>query len=408
MAIINSFRALRPISTKAEQVSCVPYDVPYDAEVRDIFQHSPLSFLRVTRPEADFGEGENPSAELVLERARRNLQKLIDDETLVVELEPCFYVYRLASDSHTQTGVVACASIDEYDGDLVKKHEKTRPDKVEERTAHMLALKAQTGLIFLAYRGTEKINQLIAQTTSGKPLYDFECSGHVRQTVWRVEQTDDLAAAFADVPALYIADGHHRAESASVARKTLRDGNPDHTGDEEYNFVLAGIFPAEDLRILAYNRVVKDLNGLTDDEFFAKLQASFIVSETGGKQPENRGEFRMYFGGKWYELNFAVSFFREPDAIERLDVSILQQYVLAPILGIGDPRTDERVSFVGGARGTEELEKLVDSGEARVAFSLYPTTIEDLFAVSDMGEIMPPKSTWFEPKLKDGLFVHLI
>ena len=408
MAIIKPFRALRPISNKAEQVSCVPYDVPYDAEVRDIIQHNPLSFLRVTRPEAEFDETGNPPVEAILEKARQNLEKLIDEGTLIVESAPGFYVYRLASGSHTQTGVVACASLDEYDSDSIKKHEKTRPDKVEDRTGHMLALNAQTGLIFLAYRGMEKINQLVAQAASEEPLYDFECSGGVRQTVWRVAQTDDLAAAFADVPALYIADGHHRAESASLARKTLRNNNPHHTGEEEYNFVLAGIFPAEDLKILAYNRTVKDLNGLSDDEFFAKLRESFTVNENNKKEPENRGEFRMYFGGKWYALHFSVSYFREPDPIERLDVSILQQYVLSPILGIGDPRTDERISFVGGARGTDELEKQVDSGAARVAFSLYPTAMDDLFAVSDMGEIMPPKSTWFEPKLKDGLLIHLI
>jgi uncharacterized protein (DUF1015 family) len=272
----------------------------------------------------------------------------------------------------------------------------------------MLAVHAQTGLIFLAFRGTQKIGDLIAAAVQTEPLYDFPCAGDVQHTVWRVADTADWVEAFTEVPAIYIADGHHRAESADLARKALREQNPGHTGDEEYNYVMAGLFPAEDLKIMAYNRVVKDTNGLTANELLYKLGESFVVTETAQKTPASHGEICMYMGGRWYKLVFNVNYLCEPDPIERLDVSILQDYILGPILGIDDPRTNTRIGFIGGARGTEELERLVDSGEASVAFSMFPTTMDDLLAVSDMGEIMPPKSTWFEPKLKDGLIVHEI
>jgi len=272
----------------------------------------------------------------------------------------------------------------------------------------MLAVGAQTGLILIAFRGTERIKNLIRDVTSSPPLYDFPCEGAVWQTVWKVDRTDELVEAFSEVPALYVADGHHRLESASLARKQLRESNPSHTGNEEYNFVLAGIFPAEDLKILAYNRVVHDLNGLEASAFLDRIRENFVIIEDAQHTPENHGEICMYLDKKWYTLRFAVNYIREPDPIERLDVSILQNYILGPILGISDPTTDKRIEFVGGIRGTDELERRVADGSARVAFSLFPTTMEDLFAVSDMGEIMPPKSTWFEPKLKDGLFVHVI
>lgn len=408
MSIIKPFPALRPAPEKAMEVSCVPYDVPYESEVRDILRTNPLSFLHVTRSEAEFAEGENPAAAAVLDRSRENLQRFIESGTLAAEDEPSLYVYRLAAGSQVQTGIVACASLDEYEQGLIKKHEKTRPDKVKDRTDHMLALRAQTGLIFLAFRGTEKTRQLIGQTTATKALCNFTCSGNVQHTVWRIEDAGEAVKAFAEVPALYIADGHHRAESAFRARESLKAANPNHTGNEDYNFVVAGIFPSEDLRIMAYNRVARDLNGLSPKELLAKLDADFTVTENGIKYPHSRGNFSMYLGGQWYSLNFTGEFAMDADPRERLDVSILQKFILESILAIGDPRTDSRIAFVGGARGVEELEKLVDDGEMAVAFSLFPTTMEDLFAVSDAGEIMPPKSTWFEPKLKDGLFVHLI
>lgn len=408
MALIKPFRALRPVFERAKQISCVPYDVVYEREVREFIKENPLSFLKVTRSEADFPEGEDVSCEEVFQRARQNLEKFIEEKLFARDADPCVYVYRLSTDTHCQTGVVACCSLDEYELGRIKKHEKIRPDKVEDRTEHMLAVKAQTGLIFLAFRNTERIKTLISEATRGKLIYEFQCADGIKQTVWGVASTDDFVSAFSKVPALYIADGHHRIESALLTRKILREQNSNHTGAEDYNFVVAGMFPSEDLRILAYNRIVKDLNGLSEAEFFEKLRENFVISESGEKEPQNHGEFCMYIGGKWYKLGFDINFIQEPNAIERLDASILQHYLLAPVLGINDARTNKRIGFVGGKRGTSELEKFVDEGTAKVAFSMFPTTMDELFAVSDIDEIMPPKSTWFEPKLRDGLLVHLI
>lgn len=408
MSIIRPFRAVRPAVEKAKQVSCVPYDVAHEREVRDFIEDNPESFLRVTRAEAEFNGDSTPSSTSVFDRAKANLQRFLDRDVFIADEEPALYVYRLSSGEHTQVGIVGCLAIDDYEAGVIKKHERTRPDKVEDRTNHMLAVGAQTGLILIAFRGTERIKELTRDVIGTPPLYDFPCEGAVWQTVWKVDRTDELVEAFSEVPALYVADGHHRLESARLARKQLRESNPSHTGNEEYNFVLAGIFPAEDLKILAYNRLVHDLNGLDTGDFLDRIRENFVIIEDGRHTPENHGEICMYLDEKWYTLRFAVNYIREPDPIERLDVSILQNYILGPILGISDPTTDKRIEFVGGIRGTDELERRVADGSARVAFSLFPTTMEDLFAVSDMGEIMPPKSTWFEPKLKDGLFVHVI
>ena len=408
MSTIKPFKALRPPADKAEFVACVPYDVIYDSEVRELIADNSLSFLRVTRPEGEYSEAEKPSSETVFERAKQNLEEFIRSGVLVQDDEDAIYVYRLKDGDQSQTGVVACCSIAEYDAGLIKKHEKTRPDKVADRTAHMLAVGAQTGLIFLAFRNTDDIRGLIADAVTGEPIYHFTCPQNVEQTVWRMVYTDVWVEAFAEHPALYVADGHHRAESAKLARDKMREANTHHTGEEEYNFVIAGMFPSEDLNILPYNRVVKDLNGLSRDEFFDKIRDYFLLVESIDETPDKRGEMSMYFEGAWYKLRFKPDHPVKFDAITGLDVSILQNYLLAPVLGIGDPRTDTRIAFVGGARGTAELKKMVDSGEAKVAFSMFRTTMDDLFAVSDMGEIMPPKSTWFEPKLKDGLLIHLI
>ncbi|MCC6328267.1 MAG: DUF1015 domain-containing protein [Acidobacteria bacterium] len=405
MAIVKSFRPVRPPADKAAKIACVPYDVVSDEEVRAITAADPDSFLRVTRPETEFGTDDPAKA---FSEAKKLLEGFISQGLLSQDQEPGIFVYRLAVDGRQQTGIVACCSVDDYDNGVIKKHEKTRPDKVRDRTDHMLALRAQTGLIFLAFRNTDEMRRLIAEAATVGPIYDFSDPKGVRQTVWRVPDPNAVSDAFSRIGELYVADGHHRAESASLARKELRDANAEHIGTESYNFVMAGIFPSEDLSIMAYNRVVKDLNGLSAEEFLARLQENFIVSENGERTPEERGRFAMYLGGKWYGLRFNVNYIREPDVLERLDVQILQQNLLTPILGIGDPRTDPRIVFVGGGRGLDELEEYVDSGRASVAFSLYPTAMDDLLAVSDMGEVMPPKSTWFEPKLKDGLFVHLI
>ncbi len=408
MATIIPFRALRPPEDKAAAVACVPYDVIYDAEVRDLIEHNSLSFLRVTRPEGEFLQSESPSSEVVFERARQNLDQFINDGILVNDPVAAVYVYQLSSGEHAQTGVVACCAIDDYDADIIKKHEKVRPDKVADRTGHMLAVGAQTGLIFLAFRNTDTIEDLIEDAIEDEPIYNFVCPAGVRQKVWRMTETASWTEAFSELPAIYIADGHHRAESAKLARDTMRALSADHTGREEYNFVVAGMFPAEDLNILPYNRVVKDLNGLNRDDLFDKIRDSFILADSIEETPRNRGEMCMYLGGEWFKLRFRLDLGKKPDPIESLDVSLLQNFILTPILGIGDPRTDDRISFVGGARGTVELKRMVDEGEAAVAFSMFPTTMDDLFAVSDMGEIMPPKSTWFEPKLKDGLLVYQI
>ncbi|MEQ1921859.1 MAG: DUF1015 family protein [Pyrinomonadaceae bacterium] len=408
MAIIKPFRALRPVADKAKQVSCVPYDVVYESEVRTYIEKNPLSFLRVTRAEGEFPEGEVPPVEDIFGRARQNLESFIEERIYQADPDEALYIYQLASEEHSQTGVVGCCSIDEYESGVIKKHENVRPDKVEDRTGHLLAVGAQTGLIFLAFRGTEATRNLIAEVIKTEPIYSFECPQGVSQRVWRITETAPWVAAFAAVPALYIADGHHRAESAKLARDEMRASNPSHTGREDYNYVVAGIFPAEDLRILPYNRVVEDLNGLTSDEFIDKIQEHFTIAETGEEVPQRHGDVCMYMDGVWWTLSYTHCEETDSDPIERLDVSILQHHLLEPILGIRDARTDQRIGFVGGARGTDELVRLVDAGTVKVAFSMYPTTMDDLFAVSDMGEIMPPKSTWFEPKLKDGLLVHKI
>ena len=409
MSVIKPFRALRPNPEDASSVACVPYDVIYDSEVRDTIAANPLSFLRVTRAEGALDDDVEATSQAINERARQNLDRLVDDGILIRDDEDAIYVYRLTEGNQSQTGIVACCSVDEYDRGSIKKHERVRPDKVEDRTNHILAVGAQTGLIFLAFRNTRAIGDLIRGAVDRTPLYDFDDEAGIRQTVWRIVDTDDWVDAFKKVPALYIADGHHRAESAKLARDRMRDDDSEHTGGEEYNFVMAGIFPSQDLKILPYNRVVKDLNGLDKEEFLARIRENFIVAaHTVEKRPDEPGEIAMYLLGVWWKLRFNVNFIREPDPIDRLDVSILQQYVLAPVLGIGDPRTDQRIAFVGGRRGTDELERLVDSREYAVAFSMYPTTMNNLLSVADAGEIMPPKSTWFEPKLKDGLLIHEI
>lgn len=399
---------MRPAAAKAKSVSSVPYDVIYTSEARETVSENPESFLRVTRPEADLPEGTSPTDGEILDRARQNLEQLIEQNTLVQDDDDAIFVYRLDTGEHAQTGIVGCFSVDEYDRNLIKKHEKTRPDKVKDRTDHMLAVGAQTGLIFLAYRNTDRLRDLISTAVATEPVYDFKCPQGVGQTVWRITDTAAWVDAFGDVPAIYVADGHHRVESAKLARDIRRSQNPSHTGSEEYNFVVAGVFPSEDLRIMPYNRVVKDLNGLSEAEFIEKLRGEFIVEPSEEKSPDQRGKVCLYLNGTWYSIAFDPSSIDMSDPIESLDVSLLQNRVLSPILNIGDPRTDERIAFVGGARGTEELERMVDEGDAAIAFSMFATTMDDLFAVADIDEIMPPKSTWFEPKLKDGLLVHLI
>lgn len=414
MAIVKPFRALRPHPAQAAQVSAVPYDVVNTEEALHLASDNPLSFLRVSRPEIELPDGTDIYADAVYERAASNFQRLIEQAPLVTEAEPSFYIYRLRMGERTQTGLVACCAVDEYDNDIILKHERTRKDKEDDRTRHILTLRAQTGPVFTTYRGNAAINALTDVVTASAPLFDFTATDGVTHTIWRVpvEQNTTFSNAFAAVPKLYIADGHHRAKSASRAREELKSQNPQHTGpserEAEYNFFQCVLFPAEQLQILAYNRAVKDLNGYSVEEFLKEVAGSFEITPDASPLPPKQARFAMYLAGRWYALKLRQDVTRSFDITDQLDVSVLQNHLLAPVLAVQDPRTDKRIDFIGGIRGTAELERLVNEGKAAVAFSLYPTTLDDLMNVSDAGEIMPPKSTWFEPKLRDGLLSHLI
>ncbi len=409
MAIIRPFNALRPQAERAPQVAAVPYDVVSTEEARALASGNRWSFLHVSRPEIDLPAGTPIYSDEVYAKAVDNFGKLIRDCPLVVEETPSLYLYRLIMGDHEQIGVVACCSVDEYDRDVIRKHERTRRDKEDDRTRHIMVLRAQTGPVFLTYRATPQIDALVASALAGNPpLYDFLANDNIRHTIWRVPNYDPLVEAFKDVPYLYIADGHHRAASASRARTELKERGFAFIGNEEYNFFQCVLFPDGQLQILPYNRIVRDLNGLSPEEFLSRVRESFSVSENPSPMPSDRGRWSMYLDGRWYGLALTDDATTNAGVVESLDVSILQDRLLNPILGVQDVRTDKRIDFVGGIRGAEELEKLVNEGKAAVAFSLFPTTIDDLLKVSDAGEIMPPKSTWFEPKLRDGLLSHQI
>jgi uncharacterized protein (DUF1015 family) len=388
----------------------VPYDVVNTEEARALAAENPLSFLRVSRPEIDLPEGTDIYSDAVYEKGAENFARLIKEAPLEMEETPSLYLYRLIMGEQEQIGVVAACSVDEYDKDLIRKHERTRRDKEDDRTRHILTLRAQTGPVFLTYRSSRNIDTMVLETTVTEAIYDFTAPDGVEHTVWHVPDPVRFVQAFRDVPFLYIADGHHRAASASRARAELRDKNPEHTGDEEYNYFLAVLFPSDQLRILPYNRIVKDLNGLSSEQFLAAVKGKFRVAEDAAPPtPEAPGQWSMYLDGRWYGLTLADTGARATgDVVASLDVSVLQDNLLDPILGIKDVRTDKRIDFVGGIRGTDELERLVTEGRAAVAFSLYPTSIDDLLRVSDAGGIMPPKSTWFEPKLRDAILIHNI
>ena len=401
MSALFPFRALRPMPQAAASVASVPYDVVNTEEARALAVLDPLSFLRVTRAEADLPPETNPYSDRVYAQAVRNLEDLKRAAPMIIEDEPALYFYRLRMGAHEQTGLAGCFSLDEYDRGLVKKHERTRRDKEDDRTRHMVELRAQTGVVFLTYRASTAVDAVAAQVTSEPPLYDFVAPDKVGHTVWQVAgpAVPALVAAFAELPALYIADGHHRAASAARAREAL-PGSP-----EAARFVAVA-FPDAQTQILPYNRVVKDLAGASHDEFLEAVRGAVEMRE-GAPDPVRAGEVSMFLGGRWLGLTLP----RPPAGTSRadaLDVEVLQRVVLGPLLKIGDIRTDKRIDFVGGARGTAELERLVTSGQAAVAFSMFPVTIHDLVAIADAGEIMPPKSTWFEPKLRDGLLTHLI
>jgi uncharacterized protein (DUF1015 family) len=409
VAVIQPFSALRPPADRVAEVASPPYDVVSTDEARSLAQDNPLSFLHVSRPEIDLPEGTDIYSDEVYRKAADNFEKLIRECPLAEENTPSVYLYRLIMGGHEQTGVVACCAVDEYDDNTIRKHERTRPDKEDDRTRHLLTLKSQTGPVFLTYRARPDIDAMVLETTAAPPLYDFTAPDGVQHIVWRAPDPVRFVQGFREVPLLYIADGHHRAASASRARADLKERSFGHTGDEEYNYFLTVIFPDNQLQILAYNRVVRDLNGLTPADFFLKVRTKFNLVEDAPPVPASPGQFSMYFVKRWYGLtpkNLAAQ--GDDDAVASLDVSVLQDNLLDPILGIKDVRTDKRIDFIGGIRGTKELEQLVDEGKAAVAFSLYPTTVEDLLRVADAGAIMPPKSTWFEPKLRDGILIHNI
>ncbi|GAB1348635.1 DUF1015 family protein [Ignavibacteriales bacterium] len=417
MAVIRPFRALRPEKAVAEQVASVPYDVVSTDEARNLAEGNPLSFLRITRSELEFPNSQDPYATEIYAKAKENLESITASAPLIEEKDASFYLYRLTMDGRSQTGIAATFSVDDYDNDIILKHEKTRKVKEDDRTNHIITTGAQTGVVFLTYKGVQSVDALVAEILkSSEPLYDFTAPDGIRHEVWQIpiENNGLIVEEIRKIKNLYIADGHHRAASASRARAVAKENNPAHRGSEDYNFFIAVLFPASELKILPYNRVVVDLNGNSNSDFLTKIQQNFEVVEHASPSPAKKGEFSMYLDGKWYGLKLTEDHYENGllkganSVGDTLDVSILQNYLLEPVLGVDDPRTSKRIDFIGGIRGTAELEKLVDSGKFGVAFSLFPVTVEDLMKISDAGEVMPPKSTWFEPKLRDGLLTHLI
>jgi uncharacterized protein (DUF1015 family) len=409
MASIHPFRALRPAQGAAAAVSSVPYDVVTTEEARQLAGENPLSFLRVTRSEIDLPKETDPYSAQVYERARENLAALRARAPLVVDEVPSLYLYRLRMGSHEQTGIAGCFSLDEYEANVIRKHERTRRDKEDDRTRHMIELRAQTGVVFLVYRADTGIDSLAQQVSAGEPLYDFTAEDGVRHTIWRagLDQTRGLADAFARIPALYIADGHHRAASAARARDEMRKQAGPTSDGADANTFIAVAFPDSQTQILPYHRTVKDLGGRTPEQFLAALRERMTVG-AGGETPGRQGQVSMYLAGRWHVIDITGVPPEDASRASSLDVARLQRSVLEELLDIGDVRTDKRMDFVGGSRGTKALEAAVDSGKAAAAFSMFPVSVDDLMAVCDAGGIMPPKSTWFEPKLRDGLLIHLI
>lgn len=406
MLRIRSFSAIHPHPNKAAQVACVPYDVVNTQEARDLARGLPHSFLHVVRSEIDLPEDTDPHDDRVYQQAKDNLARFMRQGTLVRDLEPHLYLYRQVMHHRSQIGLVCCCHIDDYANDVIKKHEKTRKDKEDDRTRHVLTLNANAEPVFLTYCDRPDINELVEADVNDRPLFHFVARDGVTHTVWPVHKAELYIEAFKSVPCAYIADGHHRSASAARAGADKRKSNPKHTGDEEYNWFLTVLFPSSQLRILPYNRVVRDLHKLSPAELLKRIGHVGRVSSTDEPSPRKPGSVGIYLNGSWHMLEFDPNTIDRNDPIESLDVSLLQNHVLSPLLGIGDPRTDKRIDFVGGIRGTAELQRRVDSGEMAVAFSMFPTSMEQLMAVSDAGEIMPPKSTWFEPKLRSGLLIH--
>lgn len=412
MPLIRAFPGLRPAPGRAADVAAPPYDVMNEAEAREMVVGRPWSFLHISRPEVDLPEGTDPYAPEVYAKAAENLQKMVKEGILVRDAEPCYYVYRLTMGQHRQTGLVAAASVEAYDADRIKKHEFTRPAKEDDRVRQIDALNAQTGPVFLVYPSAPAVDGMLADISQAGPDMDVTAADGVRHEVWVVDDAavvDRLTREFDAMPALYVADGHHRSAAGSRVGAARKGQNPGHSGEESYNYFLSVIFPHDQMQILDYNRVVRDLNGLDKAGFLARIGEAFEIEASDQPvKPARPAEFGMYLDAQWYRLRLDPARIPADDPVARLDVSLLADNLIEPILGISDPRRDARIDFVGGIRGLAGLEKRVDSGEMAVAFSLFPTGMEDLMAVADAGEVMPPKSTWFEPKLADGLVSHVL
>ncbi|WP_243371449.1 DUF1015 family protein [Geotalea sp. SG265] len=411
MAFIKPFKALRPKQQLADKVAALPYDVMSTEEAVEMAAGNPYSFLHISRPEIDL-PGEDIHAEPVYRKGQENLLRFLAEGVLEQDAEEYYYVYRQKMGDIIQTGLVVCAGVDDYQDGTIKKHELTRADKEEDRVKHIDYLDANDEPVFYTYKNDPAITSLVEKAASAPPVYDFTTDDGVSHTLWIItdrEWITELTARFAAIPTLYVADGHHRSAAASRVRELRKARNSAHCGREEYNYFLTVIFPDNEMNIMPYNRVVKDLNGLSITEFMARLAEKFEISPLAAPlKPEHSHQFGMYLSGKWYELLPKEGSFSEDDAVVRLDVSILQNNLLSPVLGIRNPRTDQRIQFVGGIRGLDELVRMVDSGEHEVAFALYPTSMKELMELADADKIMPPKSTWFEPKLRSGLFVHLL
>jgi len=408
MSVFLPFNGLLPKPEMAAKVAAVPYDVVNTQEATAIADGNPYSFLRISRPEIELEAGIDLYSDEVYDKAAQNFERLCKSAPLEMDSEPHLYVYKLKMGSHVQTGLVGAASTEDYKNEIIKKHEKTRQDKEDDRAKHVMTLRSQTGPVFLTYKDSPEINSLVEQVTiNAKPDFDFTAEDGIQHSLWRIpkELSFKISSLFEKIPYLYIADGHHRAASAARAAQTCKLQNPSHTGEEDYNFFLTVTFPASQLKILPYNRVVHSLNKLSISEFLGKISENFDIKTNTSPNPEKSGDIRMFIDGKWYRLIPKMDI-NSLGVIGSLDVSVLQDYILNPILGIEDPRTSKKIDFVGGIRGTQELEKLVNSGKGAVAFSMYPTTLDQLMAIADANEIMPPKSTWFEPKLRDGLVCH--
>ncbi len=410
MALIKPFECVRPNEKDAARVAALPYDVYNRQEAVCEVKREPLSFLKIDRAETQFDDSTDTYAPEVYAKAKELFEETLADKTFITDTDKTYYIYALTMDKRTQTGIVVCASIDDYLNNVIKKHENTRADKEVDRITHVDTLSAQTGPIFLAYRADSVINDAVKKTKENKALYDFISPDGIRHQVWKMTDitlVENVRKAFEGIDSVYIADGHHRAASAVKVGLKRRRENPGYTGNEEFNYFLSVLFPDEELMILPYNRVVKDLNGYTQEEFLNKIKEKFDIAESDRQvSPDKKGTFGMYLGGKWYKLT-AHKDIMSDDPVDGLDVAVLQDNLLAPVLGIGDPKTDKRIDFVGGIRGLSELEKRCRE-DCVVAFSMYATSIAELFAVADAGKLMPPKSTWFEPKLRSGLFIHRI